>query len=349
MSLEHLIIKQATDAQAHEALLHEAGFWGARFEINVNDYVKLAPIFEHGAFARDGRLTHWVLVPEGDPDSVEIYASCQVFTRDILTLQRGEISPSTSFGHLITSVVVAPEHRGKGYGKRFMSLMHSALALHRYPNPKVTTFVDRASTVTVLYSAVGDYYSRCVPSIGEPGWTLQKSFVTTWPLSRAQIPSATSSHVQLLSESDVTRTLDSDDSNIPTDLIDLQNRDPTKTYFAFVPTAPLNAYATLIGKLLLDRGDSPSNLSWGAKVPDKCDFMAWSFFGLQNLQLVVARDAKCESVEIWNVPEQLRKMARATGGETTERVDHLSAFKWYGQECDSKVDVADVVWALDER
>ncbi|CUA72049.1 hypothetical protein RSOLAG22IIIB_10019 [Rhizoctonia solani] len=141
MSLEHLIIKQATDAQAQEALLHEAGLWGARFEIDINDYVKLAPIFEHGAFARDGRLTLWVLIPEDDPDSVKIYASCQVFIKVllaayILTLQPGETSPSASFGHLITSVVVAPEHRGKGYGKRFMSLMHSALAAHRYPKSK---------------------------------------------------------------------------------------------------------------------------------------------------------------------------------------------------------------------
>ncbi|CUA72050.1 hypothetical protein RSOLAG22IIIB_10020 [Rhizoctonia solani] len=232
-SLEHLIVKPATDAQAYEALLREAGYWGAKAGITVDDYVKLGLIFKQGAFAHNGRLTHWVLVPEDNPSTDKFYASCQVFTREVLALRPGKTSPNSGFGHAINVVLVPPEYRGKGYGKRFI----------------------------------------------------------------------------------------------------------------------------------------PSNLSWGAKIPGKGDFMAWSFIGLQSLQLVVtrlratpdsfpllldsafqvARDAKCESVEIWNVPEQLSEIARATGGETTERAGDLSAFKWYGQECDSRVDNSAVVWALNER
>ncbi|KEP50739.1 hypothetical protein V565_074280 [Rhizoctonia solani 123E] len=370
MSLEHLIIKPATQAQSHEALLQEAGFWGARAGISVEDYVKLGPIFDQGVFARDGRLTVWVLVPEDDPDTVKLYASGHTFTRDVLVLQPGQASPTSSFGHVITSVIVPPEHRGKGYGNRFMSLMHSALAPHRYPNPlKAPTVTDHASTVSVLYSAIGDYYSRCAPSTGESGWTLQKSFITTWQLSNVQIPTGTSPHVKLLFEPDIATTLDSDDSNVTTDLIELQKRDPTKTYFAFVPTAPLNAYSTTIGKLLLSRSPSSSNPSWGAKITDKGDFMTWTYLGLQNLQLIVTRlratadsfpwllesalhaaqNAKCESIHVWNVPEDLRDIALATGGETTERTDDLSAFKWYGQQPNSKAGNMDIVWALDER
>ncbi|KAL5632201.1 hypothetical protein ACGC1H_000265 [Rhizoctonia solani] len=371
MSLEHLIIKPATEAQSHEALLQEAGYWGARAGISVEDYVKLAPMFEQGVFARDGRLTIWVLVPEDDPDTAKPYASGHTFTRDVLVLQPGQTSPISSFGHVITTVIVPPEHRGKGYGKRFMSLLHSALAPQRYPNPlKAPAVADHPSTVSVLYSAIGDYYSRCTPSTGGSGWTLQKSLITTWQLSNVQIPTETSPHVKLLFEPDIATTLDSDDPNITADLIELQKKDPTKTYFAFVPTAPLNAYSTTIGKLLLlSHSHGSSNPSWGAKIVGKSDFMTWTYIGLQNLHLIVTRlratadsfprllelafhaaqDAKCESIHVWNLPEYLREIARATGGETTERTDDLSAFKWYGQQPNSETDNMDIVWALDER
>ncbi|KAJ1300329.1 hypothetical protein OPQ81_005150 [Rhizoctonia solani] len=337
MSLDHLIIKPATKAQAHEAIVRNAAHWGARAGINVDDYVKLSAIVQEGVFARDGRL---------------------------------QTSPSSSFGHLITYVIVPPEHRAKGYAKLFMSLMHSVLAPHRYPNPvKVPTATDHPSTVSVLYSSVGDYYARCAPLEGESGWTLQKSLITTWRLSDVQISEGTSPAVKILSESDVTETLDSDDSNIPTDLLELQEKDPMKTYFAFVPTAPLNAYSVTLGKLFLKHVDGPSNPSWGAKIPGTSNFMTWTYFGLPNLELIVtrlratadsfplllhaalraARDAKCASVAVWNVPEHLNGIARETDGETAERDDDLSAFKWYGQEPDLKTDNAGIVWALDER
>ncbi|KAH7335644.1 hypothetical protein B0J17DRAFT_667213 [Rhizoctonia solani] len=312
-----------------------------------------------------------VLAPEDNPDTTDFYASCQILTREVLTLQPGQSSPSSSFGHAITYVFVPPANRGKGYAERLMSRVHSVLAPHRYPDPlKAPKVTDYPSTVSVLYSAVGDYYARCVPSIGESGWTLQKSLITSWPLSNVQIPSIKGimPRVELLSESDVTTTLDSDDSNVPADLLELQKKDPTKTYFAFVPTAPLNALPIATSKLY---PGGPSNPSWGAKVSGGSDFITWVFFHRPDLRLVVtrlrattdsfpalldaavrvSRDAGCESLEAWNVPEHLEEMAKASGGETAEREpdDNISAFKWYGQQSDTKVDNADVVWALDER
>ncbi|CAE6467572.1 unnamed protein product [Rhizoctonia solani] len=369
MSLEHLVVKKATKSQAHEFVLRNAGHWGARAGISVDDYVKLSKTFLQGAFAHDGRHTVWVLVPENDPDTTDFYASCQIFTREVLTLQPGQSSPISSAGHAISSVFVTPEHRGKGYAGRFMSLLHSVLAPHRYPNPlKAPASVDRPSMVSVLYSSVGDYYARCVPSEGETGWTLQNSFVTTWPLSAIQIPSPEEAFppVEFLPESDAVAALSSDDSNIPTDLLKLQKNDPTKAYFAFVPTAPLNAQPVMISKL---SPGSPSDPSWGAKITGTSDFMTWVFFRQPDLRLVVTRlrastdsfpvllraavraaqYTKSEHIEIWNVPEHLKEMAQATGGETTERPDNISAFKWYGQKSQSKLDNSDVIWALNER
>ncbi|CAE6424574.1 unnamed protein product [Rhizoctonia solani] len=370
MTLDHLIVKPATKAQAHEVVLRNAAHWGTKVGMTVDDFVKLSAVFQQGVFAQDGRHTVWVLAPEDDPDTTSFYASCQVFAREVLTLQPGQTSPSSSFGHAVSSVLVPPEHRGKGYANRLMSLLHSVLAPHRYPNPQKTpTVIDRPSTVSVLYSSVGDYYSRCVPSKGESGWSLHKSMITKWPLSSIRIPSkGHSPSIQLLSESDVTATLDSDDSNIPTDLVGLQKKEANKTYFAFAPTAPLNAHSVLLSKLA---PGGPVNPSWGAKISDSGDFMTWVFFSRPDLNLVitrlratvdsfpallgaayqVAQDAKCESMEVWNVPEDLREIARETGGETSERGadGNLSAFKWYGEQTQSKVDNADVNWALDER
>ncbi|KAJ1300328.1 hypothetical protein OPQ81_005149 [Rhizoctonia solani] len=243
MSLDHLIIKPATESQAHEAVVRNAGHWGARAGISVDDFVKLFAILQQGPFAQNGRTETWVLVPEDDPDTTNFYASCRIFAREVLTLQPGQTSPSSSFGHAISTVLVPSEHRGKGYAKLFMSLLHSALASHRYPHPlKVPTVTNHPSTVSVLYSAVGDYYARCIPATGESGWTLQKSVVTTWPLSSVQIPiQGIPTPAKLLSEAEVTATLDLGDSDIPTDLLELQKKDPTKTYFAFVPTAPLES------------------------------------------------------------------------------------------------------------
>ncbi|CAE6502129.1 unnamed protein product [Rhizoctonia solani] len=369
MSLEHLIVRPATEAQAREVILRNAAHWGVGAGVPIESYLKLCAIFLQGPAAREGRLKIWILVPEDDPETPNFYASCLTFARGVLTLQPGQASPSSSFGHAITSVLVPPQHRGKGYAKRFMSLMHSALAPHRYPNLlKAPTATDHPSTVSVLYSDVNNFYARCTPSEGESGWSLQKSFTTTWSVAGASIPPTSGDLLPAvyLSESDATATLDSDDSNIPGDLLELQKNDPTKTYFAFAPTSPLNDYSATISKFFLGELAVPS---WGVKISGRNDFMTWVPFSVPRLQLVVTRlratvdsfpvllsaalrvaqEANYGGVEIFNVPEHLREVARVTGGETTERETCLSAFKWYGQQPNSKTVSADVFWALDER
>ncbi|KAF8690317.1 hypothetical protein RHS03_08935, partial [Rhizoctonia solani] len=369
MSLEDLIVRLANEAQFHEATRRDALYWAGRSGLSVEDYVTLDELLLHGAFEREGKLHIWVFVPKDDPETTDFYASCETLTREVITLQPGQSEPSSSYGHSITSVIVPPEHRRKGYARRFMSLLHSALAPHRYPDPLNTpvTF-KQPSTVSVLYSVVGNYYARCVPAARESGWTIQKSFVTTWPLSNVHISQTTSSPVKSLSDTEIISALDLDDSNIPGDMLKMQKQDPEKTYFAFVPTAPLNDYSVVISKLVM-KSRGVAALSWGAKIPGTNNFMAWVFHGLEQVQLVItrlratpdlfptllaaavqtARDTGCESIEIWNVPEDLKMIARKTGGETTERTDDLAAFKWYGQNSDPKIDNKDVIWAVEER
>ncbi|GAB1527418.1 hypothetical protein RhiTH_010593 [Rhizoctonia solani] len=368
MSLEDLIVRLANEAQFHGATRRDALYWAGRSGLSVEDHVTLDELLLHGAFEREGKLHIWVFVPKDNPETTDFYASCETLAREVITLQPGQSEPSSSYGHSITSVIVPPEHRRKGYAERFMSLLHSALVPHRYPDPLNTpvTF-KQPSTVSVLYSVVGNYYARCVPAARESGWTIQKSFVTTWPLSNVHISQTTSSPVESLSDTEIISALDLDDSNIPGDMLKMQKQDPEKTYFAFVPTAPLNDYSVVISKLVM-KSRGVAALSWGAKIPGTNNFMAWVFHGLEQVQLVItrlratpdlfptllaaavrtAKDTGCESIEIWNVPEDLKMIARKTGGETTERTDDLAAFKWYGQNSDPKIDNKDVIWAVEE-
>ncbi|KAH7337163.1 hypothetical protein B0J17DRAFT_707478 [Rhizoctonia solani] len=366
-SLEYLIIKPASEPQTHEAQLRNAAYWGVKAGVSAEDYLKLNPILQQGVFARNGRLKYWVLVPQDDPETTNFFASCQVMAREVLTLHPAQNVPKSSFGHAISFVIVPPEHRGKGYANRFMSLLHSALAPHRYPNPtKAPTPTDHPSTVSILYSAVGDYYARCAPSVGESGWSRQSSCVTTWPLSSIRISpnKAFVPPTEFLSESEVTATLDSDDSHIPMELLQLQKKNPTKTYFAFVPTAPLNAYSLTMSKLT---PDGSSNISWGAQISGSRDFMTWVLFDDAGFKLIitrlrasasafpallgaalqVAQGARCKGIEVWNIPEHLKEVVRTTGGVTAEREECIPAFKWYGQE--SRTADTDVVWAMNER
>ncbi|KAF8688130.1 hypothetical protein RHS03_09788, partial [Rhizoctonia solani] len=295
MSFGHLVVKPASEAQVHEAQLRSGAYWGVRAGVSIDDFLKLHPVLQQGVFAKNGKLQYWVLVSKDDLESTGFYASCQVLARDILTLHPGQTSPSSGFGHAISFVIVPPEHRGKGYAQCFMSLLHSALAPHRYPNIlQVPTTTSRPSSVSVLYSAVGDYYARCIPVAGESGWIQQKSWRTTWPLSSIRIPpkKAISLPVELLSESDVTKVLDSDDTLVPADLLELQKKNPKKTFFAFVPTSPLNTYFLTMSKLAMG---GLSNNAWGAQIPGSKDFMTWSrsqFCSTRRFELRKTQSAK---------------------------------------------------------
>ncbi|CAE6424583.1 unnamed protein product [Rhizoctonia solani] len=349
MALDDFIVKTATKDQAHEVVLRNAGYWGTKTGIPVDDFVELSAAVREGVFARDGRHTVWVLAPEDDPDTTNFYASCQIFTREVLTLRPGQTSPSSSFGHVMSAVLVPEEYRGKGYAKQLMSLLHSVVAPHRYPNPlKVPSIISHPSTVSVLYSAIGDYYSHCVPSAGESGWSIQKSFITTWPLSSIHIsPSKRDSlPIELLSESDVTAVLESDDLKIPTDMLELRKKDPTKLYFAFAPTAPLNAYSIILSKFTPGSPSDPPSLKL---VITRLRARPNSFKVLLDAAHRAAQDAKCDAIEVWNVPKHLEEVVQETGGETVERESNLSSFKWYGEQPDSIVNNADIIWALDER
>lgn len=57
-----------------------------------------------------------------------------------------------------------------------------------------------------------------------------------------------------------------------------------------------------------------------------------------------ARQEQVERVEIWALTEAFRSMAERLGWVTEQRQEHLSAFKWYGEETDDQVE-----WMFNEK
>lgn len=288
------------------------------------------------------------------------------YSRKVSALYPGQTSPTSEVGHAISMVLTPPHHRGKGYATRFMSLLHAALAPQRYPDSQaLMPSAHLESSVSVLYSSVGHFYSRCAPpSTSESGWTVQQSFKTIWALSdtKEQNEDTDSLTVPLMTSSDVATTLASDDENILTDLLERQKSNPSCTYFAFTESAPLNTFPMTLSML---HPAAPKDLPWGARIRDGNDFMTWTFMHkgsmlsatrlratsdsfplLLHAARRAAEQAGYKLIEVWNVPEHLAKVAKATGGTTVEREENLSAFKWYGKQPEGS---SKVVWVLDER
>lgn len=368
MALNNLVVKPASELQTREVVVRNAAHWGVRAGVSEEEFMKFDAVFRTGEFAREGRVVVWVLVPADSLESTDFYASCQVYTREVLVLYPGQTTATSEFGHGISSVLTPPQHRGKGYARRLMSLLHVALAPLRYPHLQKSVILPEGhppSTVSVLYSSVGDFYASCPPCPDESGWIAPGPTKVLWKVESldgftADSPLATDP----ILESGIAPKLSSDDKLIPGDLLELQKSDPTKTYFAFAPTAPLNAWSLTLSKFI---SGCPPNVTWGAQVPGTNDFMIWvyhpkgkslklfinrlrasaqSFPALFEAAILAARENKCEIIEVWNLPQHLVRVAQATGGELTERRDSLSAFKWYGKGQGSD---GSVVWALDER
>jgi len=365
-ALVNLMVKPVSEAQNHEVILRNASHWGARAGIGTEDFIRWTTIFDNEEYARDGKLTKWVLVPKDDPETVDFFASCQTFSRKVAVLSPGETSPTTEIGHGISLVFTPPKHRGNGYATSLMSLLHVALAPQRYPESQTMVSPTSAhSSVSVLYSDVGDFYSRCKPpSTTEPGWTINQSLKTTWVISDVKelVEGDESLVLPLATVSDVATTLASDDDNIVTNLLERQKSDPSSTYFAFTESAVLNTFLLTVASLF---PAAPKDVPLGARVSDSGDFMIWgcadrnSVLAVTRLQATVdsfplllraayraAEQAGCKSVEVWNLPEHLAGVAESTGGSTAEKQNHLSAFKWYGKQPERS---SKIVWVLDER
>ena len=131
--------------------------------------------------------THFrVLVPTTQLDTLDILASCETFRRPILLWpQESSIREATAYS--IASVFVPEACRRRGYAERMCTLLHERLA---QPTTKSAakfhehdaTWGPRDGILSVLFSDVGDFYSRCLIETSGLGWQIQCPREVVWTI-----------------------------------------------------------------------------------------------------------------------------------------------------------------------
>ncbi|CAE6408739.1 unnamed protein product [Rhizoctonia solani] len=354
LSLDKLELRQASRAQEIHSRRLTAVEWAKWYDLE--GYLGRLEYLESLDHANGGRLVTWVLVRADDPETLNILSTCQTYKRDILIVPAGETTSTRGVGYAIASVFTPTKYRGKGYAARMMSLLHFTLARPEGipPFPKgwgnAPRPMQQPGSVSVLYSGVGAYYSRCAPGEGS-GWTIVGTRTTEWV-----VPSKTielDSGVELLSMEEAISTFVADAVHFKKDFESVEPSSYTR--FAFEPTAGWCQY-----QMIRDQ-ESPiyvasSPLSWGARMQygSEMHYIVWTYRPSKdpmpkliviNLRattetlptllkavFLVAQKEKHQLVEAWNLDLELAGAIEKTGGRFYERTGQLPALKWYGPE-----------------
>lgn len=62
ITLDNLTVKPASEPQRHEVTLRTGAHWGASAGVGLDDWMRLTSIFDAGEYARDGKLTTWLVL-----------------------------------------------------------------------------------------------------------------------------------------------------------------------------------------------------------------------------------------------------------------------------------------------
>ncbi|KAG8737411.1 hypothetical protein FRC10_008190, partial [Ceratobasidium sp. 414] len=355
-------LKPASRAQETEARRLRSVEW-AKW-LGYDEYLHKWEVWDTLEHANGGKLVTWVLVPTEDPETLNILSTCTTYRRDILVLPPNEIKSTASTGYAVASVFTPPQCRGKGYATRMMGLLHFAIAqsggVPAFPTSwgKPPQQIEPHGMVSVLYSGVGTFYSKCPPSEGT-GWTIVGTKTAHWIVDEINIPPI-DSKVDMLSQEAAVSTLVAD---TPLFKHDFESKGPSsRIHFAFQPTA---AWCLFQMRNHLDHPDyvaSPPT-TWGVRIQagdGETHFIIWTYkpYPASQRKLIVinlraspatfpllfiamgsvARNEGHHVIEAWSLDEELDSAVRSTGGLMFQRGGQLPAMKWYGPR-------EDVVWA----
>lgn len=227
------------------------------------------------------------------------------------------------------------------------------------------------------------YQSSGLTPGSNDGWVVQ-GVVTTTKAVHANWHHSKSPHglnLQRLSEDDVLALYPRDASWLKDDVSRLAG-DSDRTLFSFLPDRGVGAFVLqrVMSLSQTDRTPVLPSTQWGVavlpqgartlkealkQVVDPLPFATWTlelnaspralvvtrlradaltFPALLDELLAVAREEKVEIVEFWYLPAALRAVAEARGWASTERKEHLSAVKWYGEERTDEIE-----WVYNEK
>ena len=251
--------------------------------------------------------------------------------------------------HVTGLIVYYRKHRKKGHAQRLMSLLHDQL-------------VAQGALASVLYSDVGDFYSRCtrLPNAlagGDPsGWDIEGPTQAEWPVN-AVVSSDTSVDARSLKEADLDRVAILDSA-----LLQKKVSSAERATICILPTGPGLEWRSLKSryyeKHLTAKGKreglpSLDQTGWGVELGSRENPATWAYalwaYDLPEKEVIIlrlrcndaeqlktvvskaleaARQQGMEKVTAWNLDEGLAKEA---GGSMVTRKEHLPALAWYGE------------------
>jgi GNAT superfamily N-acetyltransferase len=115
------------------------------------DYLEREEHLTKAPLAKDGGITHWILVDRGlHPNRRPILASCETLRKRALVSKDGTVQDTISHG--IGSVFCDPDYRGNGYASRMMRELGEKLRTWQAGTK------DKTCGFSVLWSDIGKTY-----------------------------------------------------------------------------------------------------------------------------------------------------------------------------------------------
>lgn len=336
--------------------------WGT--SLSTPDYLEREAYLTTIPLAKDGGITHWILVDRNLPPNLRpILASCETLRKPVLVSHNGEVKEEITHG--IGSVFSQPKFRGKGYASRMLKELAPLLQDWQ---------VDEKSgncSFSVLYSDIGKkYYNKF-------GWA-------PFPSAHIELKPAAKPHstnVTKLSCPDIPELCQLDVQYIRKALA---NTKDGKTHVAVIPNHDQMQWhhkrEDFVCNKLFKR--HPHIKGAMAGKPGSRIWTIWTraYYGPLNepksgntlhlLRLVIeddsataenveslkailelaqaeAKEWQLDAVDLWNPSTGVRKLVEMTGLES-EWVDRqeesIASLMWYGEGAS-----ADVSWLANEK
>ncbi|EAU84600.2 hypothetical protein CC1G_00119 [Coprinopsis cinerea okayama7 len=281
-------------------------------------------------------------------------------------------STEIGVGYGIASVYTPPEKRKKGYGKHMMRLLHWVLskpeALPKFPEewgaPPTRHEGFGNASVSVLYSDVGTrFYQSCgLLKESDDGWVAVENRASTiWTVDQLakwakERPAQEASKWEWLDRDRILAVWEKDSSAIREEMPQVQLKEGAQAGFSFIPGGGLGEFQHLRVQAFIEK-QVPNPQFFGVAIggeqgASSQTYASWSFDYPRAGKMIItrlrapptlfsellaqiagyARTLCMETLEVWNLPEELLPVAHEAGGVTTILDKHIPCTKWYGPE-----------------
>ncbi|KAL9063107.1 MAG: hypothetical protein Q9157_008414 [Trypethelium eluteriae] len=143
-----LRLAHPTDREKVEQWTKNGATW--KGALSLEAYLRRERYLLQAPLAKDGGITHWILV-DSDAEDRKVFAGCETLKKRALVAKNGDVVDVVCHG--IGSVFSPPEFRGRGFGRRLMTEM----------GPQLETWqTEKAPCLfSVLFSDIGkQFYAK---------------------------------------------------------------------------------------------------------------------------------------------------------------------------------------------